>query len=133
MSRSGYVEDCDMEQWALIRWRGAVMSAIRGRRGQALLREMRDALDAMPDKRLIAKSLDKDGERCALGCVAVARGMDVSKIDPEDPEQVAAAFGVAKALVCEIAYENDDDYGPVKPEGRWRRMRNWVEQHIISK
>lgn len=33
MSRSGYSEDLDM--WDLIRWRGAVKSALRGKRGQA--------------------------------------------------------------------------------------------------
>lgn len=32
MSRCGYSDDYD--QWALIRWRGAVESAIRGKRGQ---------------------------------------------------------------------------------------------------
>jgi hypothetical protein len=37
MSRSGYSDD--LENWSLIRWRGAVASAIRGRRGQAFLRE----------------------------------------------------------------------------------------------
>jgi hypothetical protein len=38
MSRSGYSDDCD--GWALIRWRGAVNSAIKGRRGQQALREI---------------------------------------------------------------------------------------------
>lgn len=45
----------------MIRWRGAVASAIRGKRGQAFLREMLAALDAMPEKRLIAGSLVFDG------------------------------------------------------------------------
>ena len=61
MSRSGYVDDmCD--QWAMIRYRGAVRSAIRGRRGQAFLREMLAALDAMPEKRLTAGALVFDGQ-----------------------------------------------------------------------
>ena len=60
MSRSGYV-DGDDDQWASIRYRGAVKSAIRGRRGQAFLREMLAALDAMPEKRLIAGDLVFDG------------------------------------------------------------------------
>jgi len=29
MSRSGYTDSCDMDQWDLIRWRGAVASAVR--------------------------------------------------------------------------------------------------------
>lgn len=60
MSRSGYTEDCE-DDWALIRWRGAVNSAIRGKRGQAFLREMLAALDVMPEKRLIAGNLVFDG------------------------------------------------------------------------
>lgn len=55
MSRSGYTEDCD--GWDLIRWRGAVASAIRGKRGQAFLREALAALDAMPEKQLISHDL----------------------------------------------------------------------------
>lgn len=61
MSRSGYVDDMG-DQWAMIRYRGAVSSAIRGRRGQAFLREMLAALDAMPEKRLISGALVFDGQ-----------------------------------------------------------------------
>lgn len=127
MSRAHY--SYELDQWDLIRWRGAVASAIRGKRGQALLREMRDAMDAMPEKRLISHDLvNEDGERCALGCVAVARGIDVSRVDPEEPEQVAAAFGVSEALVREIAFENDE-YGRT-PEERFTDMRKWIERRI---
>jgi hypothetical protein len=42
------------------------------------------ALDAMPDKRLIAHELRKNGEVCALGSVGAARGLDLEALDPED-------------------------------------------------
>ena len=71
MSRSGYIDDFD-DQWSLICWRGAVKSAIRGKRGQSFLRELRDALDAMPIKKLISDDLVRDGEVCAIGAVADA-------------------------------------------------------------
>lgn len=45
MSRSGYSEELD--QWDLIRWRGQVASAIRGKRGQAFLRAMLAALSLL--------------------------------------------------------------------------------------
>lgn len=61
MSRSGYTDDTE-DQWSLIRYRGAVASAIRGARGQAFLREMLTALDAMPEKRLISGALVFDGQ-----------------------------------------------------------------------
>lgn len=131
MSRSGYTEDYD-DQWALIRWRGAVASAIRGNRGQAFLREMLAALDAMPEKSLIAESLvEEDGSVCAMGAVAVKRGLDMSKVDPEDPWDVAAKFGVNVALVQEIAFQNDEGtWKSETPQERWARMRMWVIRQI---
>lgn len=125
MSRSGYNDDCD-DYLALGRWRGMVASALRGKRGQAFLRELAAAMDAMPEKRLIADELQFDGEFCALGVVGSARGIDMANIDPEDYDQVANAFGLAACMVQEIVFENDeafsaDEYvdvpvfGPVRP------------------
>jgi len=108
MSRSGYTDDCE-DQWGLIRWRGAVNSAIKGRRGQAFLCEALGALDAMPVKELIGESLvTADGEFCTLGVVGAARGMDIAAIDPDDRVAVAKSFGISEALAAEIMYENDE-------------------------
>lgn len=130
MSRSGYDDDCD--GWALIRWRGAVTSAMRGERGQVLLRDLAAALDAMPVKALIADDLViENGSVCALGALGCARGMTeaMQTLDPEDREAVAEAFNIAPALAAEIVAENDCWHGE-NPEHRWVRMRNWVAQHI---
>lgn len=132
MSRSGYSDDLD--SWDLIKWRGQVASAIRGKRGQALLRDLVTALDAMPEKSLVAGDLEtKDGEVCALGAAGKARGMELSEIDPEDYDAVAKAFDIAHQLAQEIAYENDES-GPwdETPEHRWQRMRDWAVSHIRS-
>jgi hypothetical protein len=91
---------------------------------------MRDALDAMPEKRLIARELESNGEVCALGAVGRARGIDMAGIDPEDSERVAATFDIAEPLAREIAYENDEDYRQPTPEERWQYMRAWVERRI---
>jgi hypothetical protein len=72
MSRSGYSDDCD--QWDMIRWRGAVASSIRGARGQAFLKEMLAALDALPEPKLIAEELESDGAVCAIGAVGPFAG-----------------------------------------------------------
>lgn len=128
MSRSGYDDGCD--GWDLIRWRGAVNSAIKGKRGQVLLSEMAKALDAMSVKRLISdKLISHDGGVCALGAVAKHRGLNVDGIDPENSEQVCVAFNIAEALAREIAYENDEYYGQT-PESRWKRMREWVNANL---
>lgn len=107
MSRSGYTDDYDEDGTGGL-WRGAVASALRGKRGQAFLRELAAALDAMPEKRLIANELEADGEFCTIGVLGAARGIDMAKIDPEDYYQVAAAFGIAPCMAQEIVYENDE-------------------------
>jgi hypothetical protein len=143
MSRSGYSEDCDNVQL----WRTAVARATYGKRGQALLRDMLAALDALPVKRLTRGELvTADGECCALGAVAIARSMDVSDLDPDERGDVALAFDIAPALAAEIAYENDErgagQYGNYDaqgryvppqgetPEKRWERMRAWVAAQL---
>lgn len=133
MSRSGYNEDCD-DNWALICWRGAVTSAIKGRRGQEFLREMAAALDAMSEKRLIANDLIQPGGGvCAIGAVGAARGIDMDKLDPEDRETVASTFGIAPALAAEIVFMNDEcGWRAETPEGRWSRMRSWVSAHLVG-
>ena len=132
MSRSGYTEDMD-DPWAHIMWRGAVASAIRGKRGQALLKEMLADLDAMPIKGLVAHELveNETGAVCALGAVGKARGIDMAPIDPDDSATVAGTFGIAQAMAQEIVWINDD-YGPHKetPEARFIRVRQWVECQI---
>lgn len=133
MSRSGYTDDCDND-WEWIRWRGAVKSTLRGRRGQAFLRELGAALDAMPDKRLGSGSIvdDSTGCMCTLGVVAQARGMDTAALDDAfDRRDAETAFGIAEAMAAEIMFENDE-VGPYKEtEGeRWWRMRRWVCDHV---
>lgn len=148
MSRSGYSEDyADEDPLAAGRWKAAVRSAIRGRRGQALLIEMAAAMDAMPVKELIATEIVKDGSACALGTVAMARGMDITAVDPEDAEHVAYLFGIAPAMARQIVYLNDEGFDSVRvvgahgqeymrrvegPDERWRRMREWIDSRIIK-
>jgi hypothetical protein len=131
MSRAGYYDDGD-DHWQLICWRGAVASAIRGKRGQAFLRELRDALDDMPAKRLIADELTIEGDACALGAVARWRGLDVTGIDADDHDSIHWHFGISNALAREIIWANDESWPyPKTPEERWRKMRWWVEAQLI--
>ena len=134
MSRSGYTDDWDYEeaQWMMIRWRGAVKSAIRGKRGQSTLKAILAAMDALPVKRLIQNDLQsKTGEFCTLGVLGNARGIDMVSLDPDNREGVAAVFDIAPALAFEIFYENDEGCrGDETPERRFERMRCWVTSNI---
>lgn len=135
MSRSNYSEDLD--NWDLIRWRGQVTSAIRGKRGQAFLRELLAALDAMPVKELVAMEFEEDGCFCTLGVIAHQRGVDLGKLDPDDSEVgeiIGQLLGIPQQLAREIMFENDewrnwsDTAGrlPDDPARRWKYMRSWV-------
>lgn len=151
MSRSGYIDDC--ERWDLIRWRGQVASAIKGNRGQAFLLEMWRSMQALPSHRLTAGELENeyDGAVCAIGSVGKARGVDMSKLDPEDHDAIADAFGIPHQLAQEIMYLNDEcDRGeyvpahgptrhpwqrlsvfvPATPEKRFERMKKWIEANL---
>lgn len=126
MSRSGYSDGLD--NWELIRWRGYVASAMRGKRGQKFLRELLAALDAMPEKKLIAHELEEKGEVCALGAVCRAKGIDPTTLEPTEHEAIGAALDISPKLVQEVEYINDD-WGD-DAELRWRKVRKWVAENI---
>lgn len=128
MSRSGYSDDC--ENLAL--WRQAVKRATIGYRGQHLLRKLRDALDAMPVKRLIRYEIrNEDGEVCVLGALDPNVSLDYQA------EELGRHFNISWALAAEIVYMNDEalDYRAQDetPEARWIRMRAWVNEQIVSR
>ena len=130
MSRSGYTDDCDN----LALWRGAVVAAAKGKRGQKLLRELAEALDAMPVKELVAEELQAGDSYCALGVVGAKRGVDLASIDTLDPDQLSKAFDIAPCLAQEIEFINDDDFSyrsqTETPADRWQRVRKWVQAVI---
>ncbi len=128
MSRSGYTDDCDN----LELYRASVERALKGKRGQNFLREMLAAMDAMPDKALIARELvDADGSCCALGTVFKARGIDTSAIDKYDGEAVGGALGIARAMAYEVEYMNDEGaLGNETPTQRFQRMRAWIVRQM---
>jgi hypothetical protein len=142
MSRSGYTDDYDDADIAM--WRGQVVSAIRGKRGQAFLRDLLAALEALPDKRLIAGHMEKDGCVCATGALGKARGVDMTAIDKlveaEDDYDsdlvgyaVARAFDIAQPLAREVLFMNDEGswyWVPESDEQRYERMVKWVKSKI---
>jgi hypothetical protein len=139
MSRHGYSDDID--QWDLIKWRGQVASAIRGKRGQALLIDLVKALDVMPTKELISEKLvTVDGEVCALGAVGQFRGTKMPILDRNknewdgddfDSHEMADLFNVAHQLAAEVMWQNDEGgRWDETPEQRWDRVRRWAMRHI---
>ena len=115
MSRHGYTYDHD-DPLVTGRWIGALNSAVRGKRGQAFLKYLDDALDTMEEKELFPGSFSTpNGEFCALGILGKYKGIPVDDLGGDnhedyecEPERVAERFGIAESLACEVMYLNDE-------------------------
>ena len=134
MGRSGYEDsgfDSQEDQWSYIRYRGALKSAIRGKKGQTFLKELAEELDAMSVKELVANELE-DGENfCALGVLGNKRGLVMRDIDPDDIEFCAELFNMNEKLYREIVYINDECcWHENKKNERWKKVRKWVDENI---
>lgn len=125
MSRSGYTDDYDYDEYSALaygRWRGQLMSSIRGKNGQAFLKELLLALDEMPTKELYPNAFQTaDGEFCALGVLACKYNLKTDDLVYESSysdevecctEAVGHRFGIAHQLAAEIMELNDNGVDP---------------------
>lgn len=139
MSRSGYSDDCENVEL----WRSNVARSIAGKKGQAFLRELVAALEAMPEKKLITEDLERDGCYCTLGVVGAARGVDMSGIDMSDDydagNQIGTVLKMPAILAQEIMYLNDEyeEYDRERhcwvqetDEQRYERMLKWAKSKL---
>jgi hypothetical protein len=137
-------------------WEANLERHFSGKAGQAKLRELRDALVALPEKRLIETRLaDEQGNVCALGALVVHHRVEAGEdrgavlaeiaqrihdddgyVDTWEAEEgtrkEALRCGVKPPLIYTVAYEND--FGPSSketPEKRYNRMLSWVERRIL--
>lgn len=164
MNRSGYNDggDCDTTEdfLRMCGWNANVKRCIAGRTGQAFMWELYQALEALPEHRLIQGALEDHGAYCSLGAVALARGQEIpaemrgSDEEVDDYElaerysAMGSFLGIKDMLAREIMYQNDDGDGvlhyiegpprrnhgePVReetPEERWQRVRGWVVRRL---
>ncbi len=148
MSRAGYSDDLD--EGDLARWRGAVTSAIKGKRGQAFLRELEAAMVALPEKSIIGGAFAYEGQVCALGTVTLQRKLSggatraeaiaqIMEEWPSDPDEyaeecgddAAREFNIAQAMAREIMYVNDESYSSKGPD-RYAEVLKWVRAQITK-
>lgn len=107
---------------------------------QIFLQELETALLALPQKRLIRFDLERDGEVCALGAVALKRYIDAGR--PGDmkeafkirgsgytlTDRTAEKFGISFNLTAAIGISNDSKDGT--PEERYEQVLAWVREQI---
>jgi hypothetical protein len=99
-----------------------------------LLRELRDALDALPHGALLTAGglgLEQGDQHCVLGALGMYRGMCMAGIDTKRnrTQNLAVAFGISAQDVNNLLTEDGDDQLE-SPGGRFSRMRQWIEMQI---
>jgi hypothetical protein len=130
VSRSGYSDDGG-EGSTIWLYRQAVERSLGGKRGQAFLREMVVALDALPSKRLEVGALVSRDGYCALGAVGLQREIEMVEDAEIDRDTAAKMFGIAPAMAAEIMYMNDEhEWDPETPEQRHARIRRWAVANL---
>jgi hypothetical protein len=143
MTRSGYTDDFgDDYPGQMELYRANVRRSILSAKGQARLKELRDALEAMPEKRLVANVFLEPDNACALGIWARAhRGanavldaaVDGFNGDDHETADLLRQFGWPKLVVLDLIYQNDrhetawepDRCGPHEYPGDYRNPRSW--------
>lgn len=116
MSRSGYSEDYGEDfPGQLELYRANVERSIGSKAGQARLRELRDALLALPEKRLAGDVFaPASGEACALGVWAKQYIPDAEEVrrfdgDDDDTATLLKPFGWPRLVVKDLVYANDGE------------------------
>jgi hypothetical protein len=145
-----FSDDYDWDFGRYMLWEQAVTNAMSGRRGQAALRDLEEALVALPEKRLV-DTLCKDGEVCAISALVVHKRVQAGEdratviaelermVDPEgDPDaaDITACLGarhgnMAYSMAWTIAQWNDEDCFAYTPEQRYEWVLKWVRDAQI--
>jgi hypothetical protein len=139
MSRCGYTDDYEYpqlcEQW--------VSRATWGKRGQAMLRKLKQALEELPQKRLIADEFKTEqGEYCAIATLLEKEGkiqeLQAQEYSDDDADQyeaneyVAGLLNVSPVLIRQIEFENDEMCICKTPEERYQYMLHWVNRNLYK-
>jgi hypothetical protein len=143
MSRYCDSDDYDWEPWMEGQAAGAMRSAIRGRRGQQLLRDLIAGLDALPVQELAAGALEdpETGCVCALGAVRLQRGAEAVPLsfDLDDPDidwrDLAKPFDISETLAHAVISENE--YSSKRNDEqsrrrRWQSVRAWAVGNLLA-
>lgn len=132
--------DYEMEPLDQGRWDHNLHQTIRGKKGQALLRDLERALVEMPEKRLIADDLvSETGECCTVGALCAyrkskAEGLSFRQaalaLPNIDTQELGEREGLSSPLAWFLVYQNDDSYefGRLSPEDRYTQVLAWVRR-----
>jgi hypothetical protein len=151
MSRISYSEDeAYPGQHAL--WQANCRRSLAGKAGQAALRDLVAALEALPAPVLIAHHLARKGEVCAVGAVvlhrkvnlgqardAVLRELEGEPIEEDawdwedeegETEGVGVAVGIPRLVAWRLACLNDIDLDYCTPAQRYEKVLAWARKRL---
>lgn len=141
-------------------WEKRAELALRGKRGRKALTELREALVALPEHRLVESVMCQprtaggavDAEIvgydvCVIGAYVwhqkVKGGMDpvaafdaVPRITQDDESngeetaRIGKSFGLTYTLAWELAHQNDEDYSSKTPEQRHAAFLAWIDEEL---
>ncbi len=128
-------------------YRQATINAINGKKGQKLLKELEQALLALPEKRLVEGSFCDGKEVCASGALVryreLSKGRSRDEVLAELAEKSASTnnelegqefamreLGCVRSLAWSIVFANDQDEGRYTPEQRYEHVLSWVKENI---
>jgi len=142
--RINYSDEEDFPNQAFL-WEANYERSLKGRKGQSALRDIEQALLALPEKKLIADALqDDDGQVCAIGALAKHKGVSMPpplEIDSEFEDykvidqmvELGRSLGVPKLVAIAVIHENDNDWNVPTPEARYRRVLTWVQRQLRTR
>lgn len=127
-------------------WRNILNRAMYDKRGQAALRELEQALLALPQQRLIAGELCDRQDVCVVGALGLHRlmrgGLTVEQALEELPHGIDTDHEIAwygerelkltQTLAWELGRINDEQFQALTPEARYERMLGWVRMQIAE-
>lgn len=127
-------------------WQENSRRAFNSQRGLKALRELRDALAVLPQRRLLGGQFaeiwheDDDtikvGDVCAIGALAKFKGMEFSSyhgsedFDGFETANIGQKLGMSYVMAYDIAYRNDEIYDSVGDSERWWLMYGWLTAKI---
>jgi len=124
-------------------WEVIVSRSLAGKRGQAALAELEEALLALPERRLTSGMLAEGGKVCAIGAaVAYHRAKKEGRLIEDVIEELGERFvesayetseygqmiGFPSSLAWHFAWLNDEEFHNVSEEERYTRMLAFVRR-----
>jgi hypothetical protein len=115
-------------------WQANCERSLHGKQGQEELRELRAALLALPEKRLIVGELeDSEGGICAIAAYGKHKGLDLLRFDMDhDSDEVGIAGGMPPLVAWKVVEMNDLQFDQLTPERRYQKMLAWVESKLAG-